>query len=559
MGNNRSIWLRAPSLDQVCGMGVIFSGYLLYLLTLQPVIGWGTGAHVARYSVDLQLGLTTDHHNLRILLGALLNLDPLLSQLESERAALFQNLLSTILGGVSLGILYQVCRLRDVSRFASLVTAFSLGLSHLFWHVSVISGPYTLHAVLLLGVVYSTLRFRKAEEGAGWFYVTAFLIGLGLTDSFLFLALIPGLVLFLWMDDVFPAPREWGGAVLSFVLGSGLLIALLLFGTGEDRGLLKRMRVLFSVPADLRTMLSSPLAIAQGVFRYAGALFYQFPLFGFLIGGFGFWLDWRQDRAFLCLVAVPFLLFAFLADPSRSATSYYRMIGSFVLFSIWIGGGVEWIVSYMRVRRGEIESSLGSMLFSVLVILTLSPVLLYIWIPGEEVNDIFRHIYPNRSLGYRNERAYFLKPWKMNERSAKNFWKDTRKLPPGSILIADREVSGPLFFYRSIHSRTVDGAGGYQIKDPYSKPFRQHPVRTVRQWINSIPGADDPDPTSKTPGVYMIDSKTGYRRDQLEKEFHFMQIAGSRVRPSSPAGSGGSQPQVHAMDYSSILRILPRE
>jgi len=548
---------RSSSLDLVPFLLVVLSGYLLYLLTLQPVIGWGTGARVAHHSLALTLPESGDPHAVRILFGFLF--DGLMNAVGTGGAeAWVQNLLSAICGAFALGLLYVIGRERGASRLAAALASFTLGFSHLYWHVSVTTGPYTVQVLLLLGVIYAVLRWRTDGSRVGWLLAAWFLVGTGLAETVYFWSFVPGLLLFYYLEPRTTSVRlrvlGVGSFVLGFVIGVGL--PAVLAGAEGGTAYVPSFWNLMTPGVAPAGWWRSPSAFTTDLLRYAGALTYQFPLFGVLVGVGGAWADLRRDRSLFVLLIIPFLCLVLLTSPTRSAASFHQMILSFVLFALWIGSGMDVLVTYIYRRRAQMDTSIGAMNFSLVAIFVCSPFLLYFSVSGTENGDVFREIHPDRALGYRNDRAYFLEPWKMNDRSTEMLWNDVRDLPAGSIVVADRETAGPLLFYRTVRSKNT-GRGTFELRDPGETAYRANPSKTVRNWLSSASGQDH-EHTAHDPGVFLVGSHPVYQRERLEKGFHFVRRRGGGRR-SSVGTAGGRGGGLSTVDHTGLLRLIPRE
>jgi hypothetical protein len=155
------------------------------------------------------------------LLGKLFTLIPLGS------VAWRVNLLSAVLGAMAVGLLALVAGRFTKSFWVSLVAAFLYAGSRDFWGQCVISEVYSLNILLFLLILYLVLRFEDTLR-TRWLYLTAFFLGLGLTNHSTLGPLAPVFLgwVFLRHWELFLKPLLLLNLVAAFLLGFSIILYL---------------------------------------------------------------------------------------------------------------------------------------------------------------------------------------------------------------------------------------------------------------------------------------------------------------------------------------------
>ncbi|MFN8458727.1 MAG: DUF2723 domain-containing protein [Anaerolineae bacterium] len=187
------------------GSGLALAAFCLYVLTLAPTVldadggefqfvPWLPGiAHPTGYPFYILLGWLWTH------------IFPV------DEVAWRMNLLSAMLAGASVGVVYVVARqMLDIIRpetpltarvIAAALAAALFAVSPTFWSQAVIAEVYALHALFVAGLLWLALRYaiylhRTTTSRSGW--LLAFTLGLSLTHHRTIILLWPALAVFLW-------------------------------------------------------------------------------------------------------------------------------------------------------------------------------------------------------------------------------------------------------------------------------------------------------------------------------------------------------------------------
>jgi hypothetical protein len=462
----------------------VFS-FFLYLNTLAPTVVWGDSAKLATFVNDVELKVRLEYHPLHTLLGQLFNSLPI------GHCAYRLNLMSAFFGALTIGLLYLVLMRWTRLCIAALGGALALTVSHVFWLLSVITESYTLFTFLLAMMLWLMTLWDEKKENY-LLYLAAFTFGISLSNNLLMPFFLPGFVYFYFSAQNRPhlTKYNWLFILLSSGLGASILIGLglksLLMG-GQD---------LFDLVAmgPFKRYYRSPAKILFETIRYPLYLMYQFPIIGFAVGLFGAWsqIESHSERRKLCFLLILLLANIVFASGYMRQKQFFLMIGSFVVFSIWIGIGISALSSWAH-RRGPKYKAIGY--FTVLSI-TLVPVIFYFCMPTI-VKKYNLDLVKARSLSYRDNTRFFLVPAKHNEYGAERFGKEVFLIAaPKSIIIADFTPIAVLRYYQKVHKMR---------KDVWLKliDFEPLDLEFVDRYINQRPIylADDLEPDYNIAGL----------------------------------------------------------
>jgi len=186
---------------------------ILYLQTANPGVYGGDTAEFQRVAFTLDLPHPTGYP-LYILLGhAWITACPFGS------VAAKMNLLSGVFAALTVGmvlvLVYRVTRRVVAAALAGLMLAVTSG----FWSQAVIAEIYTLHTLLVSGILLTLLWSRPSR--ASLLPLTAFLVGLGLAHHRMVILLLPGIVAYILCERLYKdLSLRWAAAiVIAFVLG----------------------------------------------------------------------------------------------------------------------------------------------------------------------------------------------------------------------------------------------------------------------------------------------------------------------------------------------------
>jgi hypothetical protein len=233
--------------ERIVALGLLVVPLVLYLRTMAPDVLDGDSA-LFQYAPHALAVTYPTGYPLYILLGKLwITLVPL------GNAAYRMNLLSAVLGALSIPVIYRVmCRIvedRPVAAIAALL--FTTLPTYWFWVLT--ARVYTLNILLVAVLIHLLLRWRQVDWEAGksaaqstnLLCLFAFLYGLSLANHSTSLLLAPGFLLCLWLHDrrLFWDARRLVLLALLFVLPLSLYLYMPLRGgqllrqAGEVAGL----------------------------------------------------------------------------------------------------------------------------------------------------------------------------------------------------------------------------------------------------------------------------------------------------------------------------------
>lgn len=238
-----------PALKEgIVALGLLVVPLGLYLRTMAPDVLDGDSA-LFQYAPHVLAVTYPTGYPLYILLGKLwTTLVPL------GNVAYRMNLLSVVLGALSVPVIYQVMRLIVEDRPIAAIAALLFATLPTYWFWALAAKIYTLNILLIAVLFHLLLRWglvdwetgkSKAQSTHLLIYPFTFLFGLSLTNYTPSLLLAPGFLLFLWLHDrrLFWDARRLVLLTLLFILPLSLYLYVplrggqLLHQAGEVAGL----------------------------------------------------------------------------------------------------------------------------------------------------------------------------------------------------------------------------------------------------------------------------------------------------------------------------------
>lgn len=519
--------------DTLTGTAIAAGFFLLYLVTMEQGIGWGSGAEVGLRSASGDLVPRLDSGNIRVIAGYLLGY---LSPLSGIPHWFSQNFVSVFSGAVSPLLLFLTGRRLGWSRAGSAAASLSFGFSHSFWHASVTSGRAAISILLLLLTVYYLVRWiERSNRDERWsLYFFFFFLGLGLNNSLFFYLLLPGVVVlfgYRWKD--WDSQRLVKG--MAFLLpGVALFFVVLLLSFLESGGGLG----FFSVFSTGPTGPGLPVLTGEqrsGPIAHLMTYLYQFPLFGTLLVLAGMYLSWRKHRGLLLFMGIPLVFVVFLEGWLFTAPE--SVIVASGLLAVFLLNGTGWLVRETYHLEGKMRSAPITVVTGILLTLLLSPILLY-----ASILDVQRGnsslLYGGREGPYWKEESYMLQPWKQDHRGTLQLWEDVQHIPSESTLVAAEPHLRIIQYHRAL--QTDPERKDLQLKDP--RNLAGNPVDVMQEWYREAkpvsPGGTQP---FSTPGLFSLNGRSVYRRDRLKSHFYFRRLELGSTETSSP-GTGPSGP-----------------
>ncbi len=271
------------------------------------------------------------------------------------------NLLSAVLAGVTVALLYLVGRQLRLSRGAAVVGAFSWPLVGLVWLWSTVAGGRTLTASLAVLVTALALWWGE-RPSARRFLLLAFVYGLGLAHHRTTILAAPALVVYVLLVLIRErcagrvcAPRRLGLTLAAALALAVLPLSLYLYlpirsALGSPFDLyhpvtLDRFLDLVTARQFAATVLpltSPELPGRAGLF--AAVLLDEFGWPGLALGLLGFvalWFRHGRGALLVTLTFLPLVLFTLLYDVQEGQLNVVFLIPAYALVALWVGAGAD--------------------------------------------------------------------------------------------------------------------------------------------------------------------------------------------------------------------------
>ena len=422
---------------------VSLCAFILYLKTLAPTVIWGDSAKLAIFVHDIDLSLLQGHHPLHTVLGVIF------SYLPVGDYAYRQNLMSACFGALAVGLVYLILVRWTGSVIAAIGGALSLTVSHVFWLLSVINESYTLFAFLMALMIYLMTLWDETGK-YHYLYLAMFTFGVSVSNNYLMPFLLPGFVYlyFTATNRSSLGKLQLPILLLAFAAGAALMLVLaaksIMSGGNELADLLKG--------GPFSRFYRSPLKMFREILLFPIYLIYQFLLIGFAVGLIGAWNQFTSNRRFFSFLLLLLLADVVFASGYMRQKQFYLLIASFIVFSLWVGIGLEtlYLWAESRMRKGKI------VVLSVTACLILFPISFYHSMPlMTEALGI--DLVGARKLPYRDNVRFFLVPDKHAEYGAERFGREVFQImEPNSIIICDFTPITVLRYYQKIHNERKD-------------------------------------------------------------------------------------------------------
>jgi hypothetical protein len=344
---------------------VLFAGTLgLYVATLSPGVAGGDPGEAQFVPRVLGIMHYTGYPLYTLLGWAWSYLVPLGS------VAWRMNLLSAVLAGVTVALLYLTGRQLRLSRGAAAVGALSWPLVGLVWSWSTVAGGRTLTACFAILITSLALWWGERPTSRR-FLLLAFVYGLSLTHHRTTILAAPALALYvllvlsgvegLVLVREHRAGQKCSSRRLLFTFVASLALAVLPlslylylpirsamgspFDLYHPDNLDRFLDLVFArqFASTILPLTSPELPERAGVF--AEILLSEFGWIGVVLGLLGFVTLWlRRGRAAPTLVALTFLPLAFftlLYNVQEGQLNVVFLVPVYALFALWVGGGAD--------------------------------------------------------------------------------------------------------------------------------------------------------------------------------------------------------------------------
>ena len=357
------------------------------------------------------------------------------------------NLLSAVAGAVAVANLYLLTRLWVGREFPAIVAAATLGLSHTFWWHASIAETYTLWAALFLGELICLLQYTRTCRTrylGGLAILNGMAVAVHMLGSISFVCYAGFLVILLAKRAV--RGRELAAFALLWILGAlpyEYLIVRDIARAGDVLGTLASAAFGSRWRADvLNTSLSWKIVKENALLI---ALNFPTPnVLLFLIGCYG--LRRVRPAAFRNVVLALLVLFLLFAFRYTVSDRYAFFIPVYCLAALLIGLGAQEIVS--RVRHWTVPW--------LIALFCLLPIGVYAAAP-----QLARHagvrIGTRQDIPYRDDYAYFLRPWKTGYDGAERFAAEAlATVENNAIIWADITTVAPLLYAQEVRGIRPD-------------------------------------------------------------------------------------------------------
>ncbi len=402
------------------------------------------------------------------------------------------NLISAIAGAIAVANLFLLLRLWLGKNPPALIGALTLALSWTTWQFASIAEVYTLHSALFIAELVMLFQYVKTKR-IGYLYLLGLLNGLALSNHMwaaiafacyaVFLAVLLvkkqigtknfGIIVLLWVIGA--APYEY--LIITSAIQRGIVstLASAAFGNAWDS-------------AVLNTSLSARIVKENLIF-----IAYNYPTPNIFLFFAGLWGLYRlaPARSFahiLLALLILFFVFAFRYDvPDR----YAFFMPFYCLVPIFIGLGYHNLV---RRKKSRLIRYLAAFF-------TLLPVPAYIITPIMAEKMQFK-IPTKRTIPYRNDYIWFLRPWNGSNAGPEQFATEALSgVEDNAIILADGTTVYALWYVQQAKGiktgvRVLSKHGSYE--NPAAFPTKE----TIGEMIAKNP-------------IYVVSPVAGYCPDYL--------------------------------------------
>ncbi len=352
-----------------------------------------------------------------------------------SQSAYKTNLVSAIFGALTVANVALLLRRLTGRWDAAAIGATSLAVSHTFWQHCSLAEVYSVSTAILSGQLLSLERFFATRHRA-WIVLAYLLSGVEFSNhplALLTLA-VTGLVT-LWMI----ARKELHFFTLvlcgaAWFLGAGLMLALMVrqVAAGMPVTEVLRSALVGDFSAAVFNLFPTPLLLARSALYLV--LNFPTPIALLAFVGLARLRSLRPPHMGVFLAGLT-LIHLYWAIRYDVPDQYTFFIITAMNLSILIGIGVSAVLEWKPQARKP------------LVALALLPVAAYFLLPRLAAH--WELPLGTRSLPYREEYYYFLRPWKTGYIGPEHFADEMFSwLPPFSVLIADQTTVRPLHYRR---------------------------------------------------------------------------------------------------------------
>ena len=342
-----------------------------YCLTLAPTITWEHDGVDSGDLITAAYTLGVAHppgYPLFTILAKLFTLLPI------GEIAYRVNLMSAVLAAGTVSVVFCTILLLGPQRVDALsmvvisaASALLLAFSRVFWSQAIIAEVYSLNALLVaLIIFFTTLYWRRGETR--WLHALAIALGLGLSNHFSCLLLVPGALFLVLRKGRLTGTVCLGMAAL-FLAGLSTYLYLPLSSARHPPldwgGPHTWSGFWWTVSARIYRGYIFALPVAHLPARRASWLSMsaeQFTWLGLALGLVGIWDLWEEEREWLLFSLTSFGTVVIYALTYNTTDSYVYLIPSYLLFAMWMARGAayllrEAVIPWMNKGRDHVSST----------------------------------------------------------------------------------------------------------------------------------------------------------------------------------------------------------
>jgi hypothetical protein len=366
-------------------LGLFLGASSLYLLTLAPTVQGFDSAELTVGAYTLSF-IHAPGYPLYLSIGHLFAGIPI------GDVGLRLNLMSAVLGILTLMVLYKLLLLHTGEWLISLGAAALFAATPIFWSQAIRAEVYTLHTLLIAGALLAWLDASRSGR-LGSYLVCYVLLGMGManhpTTALLWLSV---LVCAIWSD-----PRWRKATIPATLLGLGVAAACYAlfawqsaaeppvdyFGTyfGVDPRSLEGLwwlisgrmfRCLFSL--DL-----SPSGLVQEMAHLGGLLWNNFLGVGLVLGVWGWSRARRLDPLWNRLLSIYFVANLALFFSYHAVDKEVMFIPIYLLGSIWVADGMLALAGWLASRLQRLDLYQASTVVSLALLAVIGCAVVLNW------------------------------------------------------------------------------------------------------------------------------------------------------------------------------------
>jgi len=444
-------WSSLRHSDFFLALIVVGLAYGLYWSTVAPTVLWGDDGHLQLNAVQGLIQGSAGSHPLWVWVA-----HQFVRFLGGDIARRV-NLVSSVFGALTVGLLFALLRELGLKRLASFLTVMAFTVSHTFWQHAVRAEVYTM--TLAVMVLLAWLGVKWFHTSRPWILIAAaFVLGLGLSVHLLIGLYVPAL---LWLiGRQRPHWRTLLGAGVALGVGVAPLALLLARDatTLQLRGSEIVRWALFSFESyDFSgAMFDFSLRwLADDAFQWVFFLGFQFVGLAGVCGLVGLWRVWQRldvaESVYVALLYAAVFVFAFAY---RVGDRYVFYLPSYVPFAVWMAVGFEALLEWLqRKLTPSLRRWLAYGLVAAAVVLV--PVGTYRLAP-EVVERGFSFRDGVRVPGPAGK-TFFLWPAKNGYTDPREYAEEVlRVAPPDAVVLAEPILASPLRFLQYVEGVRQD-------------------------------------------------------------------------------------------------------